>query len=79
MKRTLHICLLIAMVLGVIIFLIIGSVVTALGIAGFWLISEPKLDTRGNENYFKNLFYGFKVAFHNTCLGTFGVLLGLNL
>lgn len=42
------------------IFLIIGSVVTALGIAGFWLISEPKLDTRGNEHYFKNLFYGFR-------------------
>ena len=41
------------------IFIIIGSVVTALGIAGFWLIHEPKLDTRGNENYFKNLFYGF--------------------
>ena len=41
------------------IFLIIGSVVTALGIVGFWLISEPKLDTRGNEHYFKNLFYGF--------------------
>ena len=42
------------------IFLIIGSVVTALGIVGFWLISEPKLDTRGNEHYFKNLFYGFR-------------------
>ena len=41
------------------IFLIIGAVVTALGVAGFWLISEPQLDTRGNENYFKNLFYGF--------------------
>ena len=41
------------------IFMIIGAVVIALGIAGFWLISEPKLDTRGNENYFKNLFYGF--------------------
>ena len=41
------------------IFLIIGSAVTSLGIAGFWLISEPKLDTRGNEHYFKNLFYGF--------------------
>ena len=43
------------------IFLIIGAVVTALGIAGFWLIDEPKLDTRGNENYFKNLFYGFRL------------------
>jgi len=41
------------------IFIIIGAVVTALGIAGFWLIDEPKLDTCGNENYFKNLFYGF--------------------
>ena len=41
------------------IFLIIGAVVTLLGIAGFGLISEPKLDTRGNEHYFKNLFYGF--------------------
>ena len=44
------------------IFILIGAVVTALGIAGFWLISEPKLDTRGNENYFKNLFYGFRPA-----------------
>ena len=44
------------------IFLIIGSVVTVLGIAGFWLIKEPKLDTRGNEHYFKNLFYGFRPA-----------------
>ena len=42
------------------IFILIGSVVIVLGIAGFWLISEPKLDTRGNENYFKNLFYGFR-------------------
>ena len=44
------------------IFLIIGAVVTALGIAGFWLIDEPKLDTRGNESYFKNLFYGFRLG-----------------
>ena len=42
------------------IFLIIGAVVTILGIAGFWLIQEPKLDTCGNENYFKNLYYGFR-------------------
>ena len=44
------------------IFVIIGSVVLLLGIAGFWLIHEPRLDTRGNENYFKNLFYGFRVS-----------------
>ena len=44
------------------IFIIIGSIVVALGIAGFWLIGEPRLDTRGNENYFKNLFYGFRIS-----------------
>ena len=44
------------------IFILIGSVVILLGIAGFWLIREPKLDIRGNENYFKNLFYGFRPA-----------------
>ena len=43
------------------IFIVIGAVVTVLGIAGFWLIDEPKLDTRGNESYFKNLFYGFRL------------------
>ena len=42
------------------IFIIIGAVVTVLGIAGFWLIREPKLDTSGNESYFRNLFYGFR-------------------
>ena len=43
------------------IFVVIGAVVTALGIAGFWLIDEPRLDTCGNESYFKNLFYGFRL------------------
>ena len=43
------------------IFTVIGAVVTVLGIAGFWLIDEPRLDTSGNENYFKNLFYGFRL------------------
>ena len=42
------------------IFLIIGSVVLVLGIAGFWLIKEPKLETAGNEKYFANIFYGFR-------------------
>ena len=43
-----------------VIFIIIGAVVTMLGIAGFWLIREPRLDTSGNESYFRNLFYGFR-------------------
>ena len=42
------------------IFLIIGSAVLILGIAGFWLIKEPKLETAGNEKYFANIFYGFR-------------------
>ena len=41
------------------IFTIIGTLVLVLGIAGFRLIREPVLDTRGNENYFRNLLYGF--------------------
>ena len=42
------------------IFLIIGSVVLILGVAGFWMIKEPKLETAGNEKYFANIFYGFR-------------------
>ena len=42
------------------IFTIIGMLVLVLGIAGFRLIQEPVLDTRGNENYFRNLLYGFR-------------------
>ena len=43
-----------------VIFGIIGSVVLLLGVLGFFLIDEPKVDTRGNEHYFVNLFYGFR-------------------
>jgi len=43
-----------------VIFGIIGSVVLLLGVLGFFLIDEPKVDTRGNEHYFANLFYGFR-------------------
>lgn len=42
------------------IFGIIGTVVVALGIAGFFLIQETKMDTKGNEQYFRNIFYGFR-------------------
>ena len=43
-----------------IIFGVIGTVVFLLGLLGFWLIKEPKLDTSANTNYFKNLIYGFR-------------------
>ena len=42
------------------IFGIIGTVVLVLGIAGFFLIQETPVKTEGNENYFKNIFYGFR-------------------
>ena len=43
-----------------VIFGVIGGVVFLMGLLGIWLIDEPKLDTRGNENYFSNIFYGFR-------------------
>ncbi len=43
-----------------VIFGIIGSAVLVLGIAGFFIIDEPAVKTEGNENYFANLFYGFR-------------------
>ena len=42
------------------IFGIIGSVVLVLGIAGFFLIEEKPIATEDNQNYIKNIFYGFR-------------------
>ena len=42
------------------IFCVIGGIVLVLGVLGFFLIEEPKMDTRGNEKYFANIFYGFR-------------------
>jgi hypothetical protein len=42
------------------IFGVIGSVVLALGIAGFFLIEEKPVKTEGNQKYFANIFYGFR-------------------
>ena len=44
----------------VLIFGVIGTVVLALGIAGFFLIDETEVKTAGNEHYFRNLIYGFR-------------------
>ncbi len=44
----------------IIIFCVIGGCVFLLGLLGFFLIHEPGIDTRGNENYFSNIFYGFR-------------------
>ena len=43
-----------------VIFGVIGGLVFLLGLLGVFLIDEPKVDTRGNENYLSNLFYGFR-------------------
>ena len=43
-----------------VIFCVIGAVVTALGIAGFFLIKDPAVKTAENSNYFANIFYGFR-------------------
>ena len=42
------------------IFQIIGTVVFILGVLGFFLIQDAPVDTSQNQNYFKNIFYGFK-------------------
>jgi len=42
------------------VFLVVGAVVFLLGLLGFFLIEEKKLDTRGNEHYLANLVYGFR-------------------
>ena len=42
------------------IFNIIGIVVIAIGILGFFLIQEPEVKTEDNQSYFGNIFYGFR-------------------
>ena len=46
----------------VLIFNIIGIVVIAIGVLGIFLIQEPEVKTEGNQNYFANIFYGFRPA-----------------
>ena len=42
------------------IYQIIGIVVFVLGVLGFFLIKDAPVDTSQNQNYFKNIFYGFR-------------------
>lgn len=44
----------------VIIYSVIGIVVIAIGIVGFFIIDEPKIETDKNKSYFKNIIYGFR-------------------
>ena len=43
-----------------IIFNVIGIVVIAIGIAGFFLIKDTGVKCEENSNYFGNIFYGFR-------------------
>ena len=42
------------------IFTIIGVAVTLIGLAGLFLLEEPELGRREKQNYFANIFYGFR-------------------
>lgn len=42
------------------IFVIIGVAVIAIGVIGFFLISDPKIETADNQKYFRNILYGFR-------------------
>ena len=42
------------------IFILIGAVVTVIGIAGFFLIDEPHKKADGTNRYFANIIYGFR-------------------
>ncbi len=44
------------------IFLIIGGVVLALGVAGFFLVEESTAKSEENGSFFSNIFYGFRPA-----------------
>ena len=44
------------------IFNIIGVVMILIGISGFFLIREVPIRTENNQNYFANIFYGFRPA-----------------
>ncbi|MCQ2554162.1 MAG: MFS transporter [Clostridia bacterium] len=41
------------------IFRIIGTAVILIGVLGLFIVEDPKLETDENQNYFRNLFYGF--------------------
>ena len=42
------------------IYRVIGTVVFLLGILAIFLIKDGKVDTTANQNYFGNIFYGFR-------------------
>jgi MFS family permease len=62
-----------------VIFTVIGAVVTALGIAGFFLIRETAVKCEENSHYFANIFYGFRLSVIKANLPLYGTLAALAL
>ena len=62
-----------------VIFCVIGAVVVALGIAGFFLIGETAVKSEENANYFANIFYGFRPSVVKGNLPLYGTLAALAL
>ncbi len=42
------------------VFTVIGIAVVLIGILGFFIIKEPRVEVSPNENYFSNIIYGFR-------------------
>ena len=57
-----------------VIFCVIGTVVTGLGIAGFFLIDETAVKNPENSKYFANIFYGFRPSVIKADLPLYGTL-----
>ena len=62
-----------------VIFCVIGGVVLALGIAGFFLIEESAVKSEENSHYFSNIFYGFRLSVVKENLRLYGTLIALAL
>ena len=43
-----------------VVFTIMGAAVILIGILGFFIIKEPRVEVLKNENYFANIVYGFR-------------------
>ena len=59
------------------IFNVIGIVVIAIGVSGFWLIKEVPIKTEENQNYFGNILYGFRPDVVKSNLPLYAVLAAL--
>ena len=62
-----------------VIFCVIGGMVLALGIAGFFLIEESAVESEENSHYFSNIFYGFRLSVVKENLRLYGTLIALAL